>query len=99
MAEEDKNVIKDLTDKVQEAVSDVVEKLFGDKGKEFLDDVKDKAEELSSSASKSLLKLWDSVTESLKLNDNENVQKARETVEDGLKKIGLLKDELDEGEF
>lgn len=100
MAEEEKkDPVKEISEKLEEAVGDFVQKVFGEKGKEVFDDAKAKAEELASSAAKSVLKLWDSVAESLKLKDNETVQKAREAVEDGLKNLGILKEEPDEEEF
>lgn len=99
MAEEKKNPIKEISDKVTGAFTDLVEKLFGEKGKEFVNETKDKMEELSSSGVKKLLDFSDKVLETLNVQDNETVQKARQSLEDGLKDMGVIKDEPSEDEF
>jgi hypothetical protein len=90
---------KGFMDNINNGLRDLVEKVFGESGTKFFDDTKDKVEEFSNQAAKKLFEFTDSVLDSLKLKDNETVVKARDTVEDLLKKAGVMKEEPDEEFF
>ncbi|OLS15685.1 MAG: hypothetical protein RBG13Loki_0677 [Promethearchaeota archaeon CR_4] len=90
---------KTMMDEVSKGLRDLVGKVFGESGSKFFDDAKDKVEEFSNQATKKLFEFTDSVLDSLKLKDNGTVKKARDTVEDALKKAGILKEEPDEEFF
>jgi hypothetical protein len=93
--EEKKNILDQLND----AVVNLAESIFGEQGKEFIEDTQEKVKDFSSQSIKKFLEFSDSVLESLKLDENEQVIKARDSVEDLLKQAGLLKDEYEEEEF
>ncbi|MFX1588446.1 MAG: hypothetical protein ACFFC1_09845, partial [Promethearchaeota archaeon] len=61
------------------------------------EETSDKLKDFSSQSIKKFMEFSDSVLENLKLTDNEQVMKARDSVEDLLKQAGLL--EEDEEEF
>ncbi len=90
---------KNILDQLNNAVVNLAENIFGEQGKEFIEDTQEKVKDFSSQSIKKFLEFSDSVLESLKLNENEQVIKARDSVEDLLKQAGLLKDELEEEEF
>jgi len=95
MSEEKKNIVDQLND----ALLNFAESAFGESGKEFIEETSEKVKELSSQSIKKFMEFSDSVIDNLKLSDNEQVIKARDTVEDLLKQAGLLKDEFEEEEF
>ncbi len=90
---------KNFMDDINKGLRDLVGKMFGDSGTKFYDDAKDKMEEFSNQTAKKLFEFADSALDSLKLKDNEAVKKARDQVEDVLKKAGILKEEPDEEFF
>ncbi len=83
-------------DKLNKSFLDFVGSVFGDSGKDFVKETQEKVEDLSSKSIKKFMEFTDSVLESLNLKDNEQVMKAKETVEDMLKQSGLLKEEEEE---
>lgn len=83
-------------DKLNKSFLDFVGSVFGDSGKDFVKETQEKVEDLSSKSIKKFMEFTDSVLESLNLKDNEQVIKAKETVEDMLKQTGLLKEEEEE---
>ena len=85
-----------MMDSINDGLRDLVEKVFGETGSKFFDDTKDKVEEFSNQAAKKLFEFTDSVLDNLKLKDNETVMKARDTVENLMKKAGIMKEEPDE---
>lgn len=97
--ENEGNSKKNLLDNINDGLRDLVEKVFGESGSKFFDDTKDKVEEFSNQAAKKLFEFTDSVLDNLKLKDNETVMKARDTVEDMMKKAGIMKEEPDEEFF
>ena len=96
MSNEEKKDEK-LLDKLNNAFIDFVGNAFGDSGREFIEDTSQKVKEFSSSSIKQFMNFADSVLENLKLNENEQVMKARDSVEDVFKQMGLL--EEDEEDF
>lgn len=88
---------KGIIDKINDAVLDFAEKAFGESGKNFIQETQDKVKEFSSSAVKKFMEFSNDVLEKLNLHENEQVVKAKDTVEDMLKQAGLLKE--DEEEF
>ena len=95
MSEEKKNIMDQLNDQVIK----FAESIFGESGKEFLEDAQKKAQDFSSQSIKKFMEFSDSMLDNLKLSDNEQVIKTRDTIEDLLKQGGLLKDEYEEEEF
>ncbi|TXT54684.1 MAG: hypothetical protein BAJALOKI2v1_750018 [Promethearchaeota archaeon] len=95
MSEKKENVV----DKLNNALLDFVGQTFGDSGRDFIEDTQDKVKELSSTSVKRFMDFSDSVIENLNLKDNDQVIKARDTVEDLLKQAGLLEEEFEEEEF
>lgn len=88
---------KNLLDQLNDAFVDFVGGAFGESGKEFIEETSEKIKDFSSQSIKKFMEFSDSVIENLKLTDNEQVMKARDSVEDLLKQAGLL--EEDEEDF
>ena len=97
MSEEEKSS-DNVLDKLNNTFSDFVGQVFGDSGKDFIEETSKKIKEFSSSSIKKFVEFSDSVLESLKLNENEQVIKARDSIEDMLKQAGFLQED-DEEEF
>jgi len=95
MSEEEKK--ENILDKLNTAFIDFVGGAFGDSGKEFIEDISEKIKEFSSQSIKQFMEFSDTVIDNLKLTENEQVMKMRDSVEDLLKQSGLL--EEDEEEF
>jgi len=94
MSEEKGNPLE----KLNSTFSDFVGQVFGDSGKEFIEETSKKIKEFSSSSIKKFVEFSDSMLEKLNLNENEQVIKARDSIEDMLKQAGFLKED-DEEEF
>ncbi|MHA1195284.1 MAG: hypothetical protein ACTSRH_04235 [Promethearchaeota archaeon] len=94
MSEEEKR--ETLIDKLNNAFKDFVGNAFGESGKEFIEDTSAKIKEFSSEAIKKFMEFSDSILENLKLTENEQIMKARDSVEDLLKQAGLLEEDEDE---
>jgi hypothetical protein len=88
---------ENLLDKLNNAFIDFVGTTFGESGKEFIEDTSEKMKEFSSQSIKQFMEFSDTVIDNLKLSENEQVMKMRDSVEDLLKQAGLLED--DEEEF
>ena len=86
-------------DKMNNALEDFVGSVFGESGRDFIEETSEKVKEFSSDAIGKLMEFSDSMIEQLKLQDNEQVIKARDSVEDLLKQAGLLKESDEEEEF
>ena len=93
MSEEEK---KNFLDQINDAVLDFAEKAFGESGRDFVKDTQEKVKEFSSSSVKKFMEFSDEIIEKLGLNENEQVIKARDSVEDMLKQSGLLTEEEEE---
>jgi hypothetical protein len=61
-----------------------------------MEETGEKLKDFSSTSIKKFMEFSDSVLENLKLTDNEQVMKARDSVEDMLKSAGLLEEDEDE---
>jgi len=97
MNEEGEEKKETIIDKLNDAFIDFVGGAFGESGKEFVEETSAKVKDFSSASIKKFMEFSDSVLENLKLTENEQVMKARDSVEDLLKQSGLL--EEDEEEF
>jgi len=82
-----------ILEKINSAVLDFVGNLLGDKAKESVQEAQDKIKDMSADALTKAMEMADSVIESLKLTDNEQVQDAKAKVKDFLKEQGLYKEE------
>ena len=90
---------ENFIDKMNSAFTDFVGSVFGESGRDFIEETSEKVKEFSSDAIGKLVEFSDSMIDQLKLADNEQVIKARDTVEDLLKQAGLLKESDEEEEF
>ena len=79
--------------------TDFVGSVFGESGKDFIEETSEKIKEFSSGAIEKFMEFSDDVIKKLNLNENEQVIKARDSVEDMLKQAGLLKEDKEEVEF
>jgi hypothetical protein len=94
MAEEKKK--ESFIDNLNKTFLDFVGNAFGESGREFMEETQEKLKDFSSSSIKKFMEFSDSVLENLKLTENEQVMKARDSVEDMLKQAGLLEEDEDE---
>ena len=85
-----------LLDKINNAFVDFVGSVFGESGKEWVEETQEKIKDFSSSSIKKFIEFSDDVLEKLNLQENESVIKARDSIEDMLKQTGLLKEEEEE---
>jgi hypothetical protein len=90
---------ENFIDKMNNALEDFVGSVFGESGRDFIEETSEKVKEFSSDAIGKLIEFSDSMIEQLNLQDNEQVIKARDSVEDLLKQAGLLKESDEEEEF
>jgi len=96
---DEKEERKNFIDKMNNALEDFVGSIFGESGRDFIEETSEKVKEFSSDAIGKLIEFSDSMIEQLNLQDNEQVIKARDSVEDLLKQAGLLKESDEEEEF
>ena len=94
MAEEEKK--ENFIDNLNKTFLDFVGNAFGESGREFMEETQEKLKDFSSSSIKKFMEFSDSVLENLKLTENEQVMKARDSVEDMLKQAGFLEEDEDE---
>jgi len=94
MAEEEKK--ENFIDNLNKTFLDFVGNAFGESGREFIEETQEKLKDFSSSSIKKFMEFSDSVLENMKLTENEQVMKARDSVEDMLKQAGLLEESEDE---
>jgi hypothetical protein len=85
-----------LLDKINKSFVDFVGNVFGESGKEFIEETQEKIKDFSSSSIKKFMEFSDDVLEKLNLKENEQVMKTKDSIEDLLKQSGLLKDEEEE---
>ncbi|MFX1396264.1 MAG: hypothetical protein ACFFAS_04385 [Promethearchaeota archaeon] len=85
-------------EKLNESFSGFVSQVFGNSGKDFIEETSKKIKEFSSTSIKKFIEFADGVLEKLNLQNNEQVMKARDSVEDMLKQAGFLEEE-DENDF
>ncbi|HUW90734.1 MAG TPA: hypothetical protein VMV43_09455 [Candidatus Nanopelagicaceae bacterium] len=97
MSEERNGKKENILDKLNSSFIDFVGNAFGESGKDFIEDTSEKIKDFSSQSIKKFMEFSDSVLDNLKLKDNDQVMKMRDSVEDLLKQAGLL--EEDEEDF
>ncbi|MFW9898084.1 MAG: hypothetical protein ACFFDO_02330 [Candidatus Thorarchaeota archaeon] len=85
-----------LLDKINNAFVDFVGNVFGESGKEWVQETQEKIKDFSSSSIKKFMEFSDDVLEKLNLHENESIIKTRDSIEDMLKQSGLLKEEEEE---
>ncbi len=85
-----------ILDKLNSGFVEFVEKTFGESGRDFIEETSEKVKEFSSSSIKKFMEFTDSLLENLSLSENEQVIKARDSVEDLLKQAGLLTEDEDD---
>jgi hypothetical protein len=90
---------ENFIDKMNKSFVDFVGSVFGESGKDFIEETSEKIKDFSSDAIGKFMEFSDSVIDQLNLRDNEQVVKARDSVEDLLKQSGLLKEDEDEDDF
>jgi len=90
---------ENFIDKMNNALTDFVGSVFGESGRDFIEETSEKVKEFSSEAIGKLMEFSDSMINQLNLSDNDQVIKARDSVEDLLKQAGLLKESDEEEEF
>ena len=93
MAEEEK---ENFIEKLNDSVLDFIGNVFGESMKDSFKETQEKIKDFSADAVKKLVEVGDEVIEKLNLKENEQVMKARDSVEDFLKQSGLLKEEEEE---
>ena len=85
-----------ILEKLNSSFLNFVESTFGESGKDFIEETSEKVKEFSSSSIKKFMEFTDTLLENLSLNENEQVVKARDSVEDLLKQAGLLTEDEDD---
>ncbi|MFX1339855.1 MAG: hypothetical protein ACFFDK_14680 [Promethearchaeota archaeon] len=98
MSNEEEREERGILDKLNKSFSEFVGSVFGESGKNFIDETSEKIKEFSNTSIKKFMEFSDDLLEKLNLNENEQVVKARDSVEDLLKQTGLLIED-DEEEF
>jgi len=93
MSEEEK---ENVIEKINEAVLDFAEKVFGESGKSFIEETQQKIKDFSSDAIKKFMEFGDTVLEKLNLHENEQVIKAKDSIENMLQQAGLIDEDEDE---
>ena len=99
MSEEGEEGKENILDKMNSAFVDFVGNVFGESGRNFIEETSEKVKDFSSSSIKKFMEFTDSILDNLNLKENEQVVKAKDSLEDLLKQSGLLKEEDEEEEF
>ncbi len=90
---------ENFLEKMNKAFVDFVGSVFGESGKEFIEETSEKVKDFSSGAIKKFVEFSDDMIERLNLQENEQVIKTRDSIEDMLKQAGFLKEDEEEEEF
>ncbi|KKN19382.1 hypothetical protein LCGC14_0946290 [marine sediment metagenome] len=90
---------ENFINKINKSFVNFVGSVFGDSGRDFIEETAEKVKDFSSSAIKKFMDFSDDVIEKLNLQENTQVIKARDSVEDLLKQSGLLKEDEEEEDF
>lgn len=90
---------ENFIEKLNKSFTDFFGNIFGESGKEFIEEASEKIKDFSSEAIKKVMELSDDAFERFNLNENEQFIKARDSIEDVLKQFGLLKESDEEEEF
>ncbi len=96
MSDEEEREEQNILDKLNQSFGDFVGSVFGESGKNFIDETSEKIKEFSNTSIKKFMEFSDDLLEKLNLNENEQVIKARDSVEDLLKQTGLLIEDEEE---
>ena len=92
MAMEEENIM----DKMNKGLIDLAEKISGEKGREFMENLQKQVRDFNATIAKSFVDFTDKVLEATKLDQNEMVQNASNNVKDLLKQADLLEEDLEE---
>jgi len=90
---------ENFIEKLNKSFTDFFGNVFGESGKDFIEETSEKIKDFSSEAIKKLMEFSDDALEKLNLNENEQLIKTRDSIEDVLKQMGLLKEDEEEEEF
>ncbi|MHA1491404.1 MAG: hypothetical protein ACTSRI_17345 [Promethearchaeota archaeon] len=96
---EEREEKQNILDKLNSTFIDYVGNIFGESGKEFIEDTSEKVKDFSSTSIKKFIEFSDSLLEKLNLHENEQVIKTKDSIEDMLKQVGILKEDDEEEEF
>jgi len=90
---------ENFIEKLNKSFTDFFGNIFGESGRDFMEEASEKIKDFSSEAIKKVMEFSDDAIERLNLNENEQVIKARDSIEDVLKQAGLLKEDEEKEEF
>ncbi|MDX1798225.1 MAG: hypothetical protein R3255_06215 [Candidatus Lokiarchaeia archaeon] len=90
---------ENFIEKLNKSFTDFFGNIFGESGRDFIEESSEKVKDFSSEAIKKIMEFSDDALERLNLKENEQVIKARDSIEDILKQAGLLKEDEEEEEF
>jgi predicted urease superfamily metal-dependent hydrolase len=90
---------ENFIEKLNKSFTDFFGNIFGESGRDFIEETSEKVKDFSSEAIKKIMEFSDDALERLNLKENEQVIKARDSIEDILKQAGLLKEDKEEEEF
>jgi predicted urease superfamily metal-dependent hydrolase len=90
---------ENFIEKLNKSFTDFFGNIFGESGRDFIEETSEKVKDFSSEAIKKIMEFSDDALERLNLKENEQVIKARDSIEDILKQAGLLKEDEQEEEF
>ncbi|MCK4286081.1 MAG: hypothetical protein KAX18_07750 [Candidatus Lokiarchaeota archaeon] len=90
---------ENFIEKLNKSFTDFFGNIFGESGKDFIEEASAKIKDFSSEAIKKVMEFSDDALERFNLNENEQLIKARDSIEDILKQSGLLKESDEEEEF
>ena len=90
---------ENFIEKLNNSFNEFFGSVFGESGKDFIEETSEKIKDFSSEAIKKIMEFSDDALEKLNLNENEQIIKARDSIEDMLKQAGLLKEDEEEEEF
>jgi uncharacterized protein YaaN involved in tellurite resistance len=96
MSEFEEEKKENIVEKLNSTFVDFVGSVFGESGKEFVEDTQKKVQDFSSQSIKKFLEFSDDMLDQMNLSDNENVMKTRDSIEDMLKQAGLVKEDEEE---
>ena len=90
------NPRENMLEKINTAVLDMTEQVFGQKGREFVENTQYQMKEFNISATRAWVNFTDKFLEDSKLIDNELIRKTHNTVKDLLKQFKVLEEESED---
>ncbi|MGV9205222.1 MAG: hypothetical protein ACOC44_14515 [Promethearchaeia archaeon] len=96
MSEFEEEKKENIVEKLNSTFVDFVGSVFGESGKDFVEDTQKKVQDFSSDSIEKFMAFSDDMLENLNLTQNENIMKTRDSIEDMLKQAGILKEEEEE---